>query len=206
VLLKAADHALRGGGPLWAVGLAAWTAAGLLLVAGRDRRALWLALALGGAALCAEATVELRWQHTVLLVGVALGAAVARDAPERLLLWRVQVSVLYGAAALAKLNLSFLGGGTLAVSLPLLPPPGVLVAASVATVLVEAVLAVSPWVPRLRTPALLIGVLLHGSALLLAPDGRVALRLVFFGGTAVVLLAVSAGRLAPVDSGRPATR
>ena len=103
------------------------------------------------------------WQHTVLLAFVGLAGAVARDAAERLVLWRVQLSVLYGVAAVAKLNASFLGGDVLAGSLrdgPLpvsLPLPALLVA-GVGVVLLEALLAVAPWVPRFRRPALGVAV------------------------------------------------
>ena len=196
MLLKAVDLVLTDVTPLAVV---PWTVAGALLLLGRDRAVVWAVLLGSAVGVCVDARVELTWQHTVLLAFVALAALVARDATERLLLWRVQVSVLYGVAALAKVNESFLGGGVLAVSLrdgPLgaFPGPSLLVAMSVAVVASEAALAVSPWVARLRRPALLLGVLLHGGALVLLPPAPlVGLRLVFFGGLGVVLLAGSAG-------------
>lgn len=218
VLLKAVDLLLRGPERwpllLWLAALGLWVAgAGLLLVVtdwNRSRQA-WALVLVGGLGLLADAPVELRWQHTVLLVAVALGAVVAREDSERLLLWRIELSVLYGVAALAKVNESFLGGDVLARAVggtalgrALLPDStALLLLAGVAVVLVEALLAVTPWVPRLRVPGTVLAAALHVSGLLLlSVDTLVGLRLIFFGGIGVLLHATSAG-LVSLPRARP---
>lgn len=213
VALKAVDVIARGPlalpAALWLAVLAAWLLGAGALVSGRllPARAAWALVGLSGIGFAVDLPLELVREHLVLLVAVALVAVVARTTGERLLLVRVQVSTLYGYAALAKVNASFLGGDVLtravieapAWSTILPPPPTVLLlAAGGAVIATEAALAVSPWVPRLRGPALGVGLVLHTSALVLVGDTpRVALRLVVFGGTAVVLLAVCAGLLRP---------
>lgn len=225
VLLKACDVAVRGPvelpAPLWAAVLALWAAGGLGLLTGPVRppatRAAWGAVLLAGAGIAVDTPLELYRQHLVLLMAMALGALVARDDRERLLLWRVQLTALYGVAALAKVNESFLGGDVLAravVAAPLwsalLPPPPalLLIFAGIGLVATEATLAVTPWVPRLRRPGTLLAAGLHGAALVVvSPAPLVALRLVVFGGTAVLLHAVSAGLVPASRAARPgATR
>jgi hypothetical protein len=218
VLVKAVDVLARGPSalpaPAWVLVLAAFVSGGAGLAAGTVRRTpgCW-ALVLGGAAVLAvDFPVDLRRQHLVLLMGVALVALVARDADERLLLWRVQLTALYGVAALAKLNESFLGGDVLVravVDAPLwsavlpLPPPALLVGAGTLLVAAELALAVTPWVARLRVAGTVVAALLHGGVLLLvSTDPLVAVRLVVFGGTAVLLHAVSAGLVPAVRAAR----
>lgn len=217
VLLKACDVAVRGPvelpAPLWAAVLLLWLAGGLALLTGPGRLAVartgWGAVLLAGAGLAVDYPLELYRQHLVLLMALALGALVARDDTERLLLWRVQLTALYGVAALAKVNESFLGGDVLAravVAAPLWssvlppPPPLLLVLAGIGLIVTEATLAVTPWVPRLRRPGTVLAAGLHGAAVVIvSPAPLVALRLVVFGGTAVLLHAVSAG-LVPASS------
>lgn len=214
VLLKSVDLALRGPGQLpdavWAVALAGWVAAGLALAAcARVGRTAWCGLLLSGLAIAVDAPLELRRQHLVLLLGTALAAVVARTAGERLQLWRWQLTALYGTATLAKLNESFLGGDVLATALRDGPLPVVLglpalVAAGLAVLAVEAVLAVTPWLARLRRPGTALAAVLHLAAVpLLAGDPLVGLRLVFFGGLAVLLHATSAGLLAVPERAQP---
>lgn len=204
-LLKALDPLLRGPQDLplalWAPALAVWVLGGAaLLVAQRG----WLLLLAGGLGLAADLPLELRRQHLVLLLLVALAGAVARDDGELLLLVRVQLTALYGVAALAKLNAGFLGGDALAGALAVRPPLPVLLLLGLLVVVGEALLALAPWVPRLRTAALLLAAALHGGALLLLAGGPlVTLRLAVFGGAAVLLVAVSAGRV-PVGAPRTA--
>lgn len=212
VLLKDVDVVVRGPAnqPVaWALALALLAAGGGLLLAGRDRPA-W-ALVLGGCGAAAvDLPAELVWQHTVLLALVALTAVVSRDEAERRLLWRVQVSALYGVAALAKLNEPYLAGSVLGAAVqdaPLgtgllpLPPLGVLVAASAGLLVAELLLAAAPWVPRLAAPALVLATTFHVVAVPMAgATPLVALRLVIFGGTALVLIAAATGRL-PVRGG-----
>ena len=195
VLVKAADVALRDGALL---PLAVWIAAGLALLTGRNARVWWAALLLAGGGLAIDLPLDLRRQHLVLLIGVALVGAVTADDRERLLLWRLQLTALYAFAALAKLNETFLSGSVLAaaleggpVPLPRLPVL-VLVILGIALIAVEALLAVTPWV--LQRLGLLLAVGLHGTALLVVGGGPlVTLRLVVFGGTAVLLHAAAAG-------------
>jgi hypothetical protein len=193
VLVKAVDLALSGGHP---AALVVLVAGGALLL--RDREAGWPLVLVGGLALLALAPVELRRQHLVLLVGVALVATVTRDDGERLLLWRTQLSALYGFAAAAKLNEAFLSGTVLAEAVAVPLPLPALVAAGIGLVVGEVLLAVTPWVPSLRRPGTVVAAALHGLALLVVAGGPlVTLRLVVFGGAAVLLHAVSAG-LVPV--------
>jgi hypothetical protein len=114
VLLKAVDVALRGpvSGRLWLVGLVLLAAAGAALLAGWDRGG-WVLMVAGAVATAVDAPVELRRQHLVLLALVGLAALAARTPVERRLLWSVQLSALYGVAALAKLNEPYLAGTVL---------------------------------------------------------------------------------------------
>lgn len=215
VLARAADVAVRepAAGPLAAAGAVGVLAlGGLLLVAGRSR-AGWVVVLAGCAAVVLEQPLELRLQHTVLLAWAALGAVVARGAAERLLLWRVLLSSLYGVAALSKVNESSLGGDALALSLAdapsgtgllPLPPPALLVGLALALVAAEVLLAVTPWVPRLAGPGLAVAVVFHVLAVPLAGvEPLVALRLVVFGGASLVLLSACTGRL-PLTAEREA--
>ena len=207
VLLKMLDVAVRGpadGPVLWTVATGLLATGGLLLALDRTR-AGWPVVLAGCIAVVVEQPLELRLQHTVLLAWAALGAVVARDAAERLLLWRVLVSALYGGAALAKLNESSLGGDALALSLtgaPFgtgllpLPPPALLVAMALGLVAVEVLLAMTPWVTRIARTGLVVAAVLHVLAVPLAGvEPLVAARLVVFGGTSYVLLAACTGRL-----------
>ena len=222
VLLKAIDVAVRGpvelSSGVWLAVLTLWVAAGLVLLTSRGGfaggRVAWGVVLLAGAGLAVDYPLELRRQHLVLLMGVALAAAVARHVDERLLLWRVQLTALYGVAALAKVNESFLGGDVLArgvVAAPLwsallAPPPlPLLLGAGIVLIATEALLAVTPWVRRLRRPGTAVAAGFHLLALLLASTSPlVGLRLVVFGGTAVLLHAASAGLVAP-GAAHPAT-
>lgn len=208
VLVKAVDVAVRGAGrlpgPLWALALAGLVAGGLALLAGRDRTGWALVLA-SGLAVAVDAPLELRRQHLVLLLGVALVGVVARDDGERLLLLRAQLSALYGVAALAKLNESFLGGDVLAAAVVRVPTPPLplLLAAGAGLVALEVALAVAPWRPRRRRPGLALAVAFHTATLVLVSDAPlVALRLLVFGGLAVAVHATSAGALRPASAPR----
>ncbi|MFN2522124.1 MAG: hypothetical protein ABR614_02250 [Mycobacteriales bacterium] len=213
VLLKAVDVAVRG--PLalpaggWVAALAVFVAGGSALLVGPlvrvPARTCWAAVLAGAVGIAVDLPLELRLQHLVLVMGVALAACVSRYEQERLLLWRVQLSALYGTAALAKLNESFLSGDVLAGAVlrapfwsQLLPAPplSVLLLAGAALVLTEVALAVTPWVPRLRRAGAGVALAFHSATLLLVSDSPVVgLRLVVFGGTAVLLHATSAGLL-----------
>lgn len=210
-LLKAVDVAARGPQQLspllHALSLALLVAggAGLLLC----HRAGWVAVLVAGVALATDYPLDLRRQHLVLLIAICLGALASRTVAERLVVWRVLLRSLYGVAALAKVNESFLGGDVLATALAgaplgarLLPGAVPLVVLGVLVIAAEALLAVTPWVARWRRPGTALAAVLHGAALpLLATSASVGLRLLVFGGLAVVLHAASAGLLqvGPVD-------
>ena len=210
VLVKSVDVGLRGPqdlpAPFWVLSLVLLVSGGLLLTTALER-AGWAALLAGCVVAAADFPPELRWQHLFLLLLVALAALVARDDAERLLLWRVQVSALYGTAAVAKLNGSYLGGDVLAgvtgaapLGSGLLPEPPLvlLLVAGVGLIGLEVLIAVTPWVRRLHGIGLLTAGVFHVVAVPLAgTDPLVALRLVVFGGTSLVLLAACTGRLAP---------
>lgn len=84
------------------------------------------------------------------------------------------------------------------------PPPLLLVLAGIGLIVTEATLAVTPWVPRLRRPGTVLAAGLHGAAVVIvSPAPLVALRLVVFGGTAVLLHAVSAGLVPAGGQRRP---
>lgn len=214
VLVKAVDVVARGPGelpaPVWAAVLALFVTGGTGLLASPSRRTTricWAAVLVGAAGIAADFPADLRRQHLFLLMGVALGALVARGTAERLVLWRVQLSALYAVAALAKVNESFLGGDVLVravVAAPLwsallpLPPPPALVVAGGALIAAELVLAATPWLPRLRRTGTGLAAVLHAAILVLvSTDPLVAVRLLVFGGLAVLLHAASAG-LVPV--------
>lgn len=207
VLLKAVDVVARGSvtsRPLWAAGALLLVAAGATLVAWRERPG-WALLLAGAVVTAVDAPVELRRQHLVLLALTALAALVARTERERRLLWGVQLSTLYGVAALAKVNEPFLSGTVLAAAVagaPFgtgllgLPPLPLVLVAAVGLVLTEVVLAVTPWVRRLHRPGLTVAAGFHALAVPLAGyEPLVALRITVFGGTSLVLLAAVTGRL-----------
>ncbi len=216
VLAKALDVLTRGPQrwPLWLTGLLLAVVGSASLIGGRRSRTGWTAVLLACGCWALDLPLDLRRQHLVLLAGVALAALVGRGADERLLLWRTQLTALYAFAALAKCNETFLGGDVLAravvaapawsATLPV-PAPWLLVAAGIGLIATEATLAVTPWIPVLRTPGTLLAVVLHGGALLLVTDSpAVGLRLVVFGGLAVLLHAVNAGRPARLSLTRTA--
>lgn len=194
VLVKALDVVLRGPETVaGAVGLAVWLTGGVLLLGERHG---WPCVLLGGVLLAYDAPIELWRQHLVLLVGIALVATVTRDDGERLLLWRTQLSALYGIAALAKLNEAYLSGTVLSEALVVPLPLPAVVAASLALIGTELLLATTPWVPRLRRPGTAVAAALHGLALLVVAGGPlVTLRLLVFGSAAVLLHAACAGVL-----------
>lgn len=205
VLLKAVDVVARGPDQLplllWLAAVSVWVAGAGLLLAGRYERPGWALVLAAGLALAADFPADLRRQHLVLLLLIALVAALTEEARERLLLWRVQLSALYGTAGLAKVNESFLSGTVLASAVPRLPL-ALLVVASVAVVAVELLLAATPWIPRLRRAGVVIASALHlGALALLSVTPEVGLRLVVFGGAAVLLCAVSAGLVTPAQAG-----
>ena len=217
VLLKTVDVVARGAVSstlLWVAGALLLAGAGAALVARRERPG-WALLLAGAVVTAVDAPVELRRQHLVLLGLVALAALVARTDGERRLLWSVQVSALYGIAAAAKLQETYLSGTVIAAAvagapfgtgLVGVPPLPLAVAASAGLVLTEVLLALVPWVERLQRVGLAVAGAFHALAVPLAGyEPLVALRLTVFGGASLVLLLSVTGRLPSVDTGRQRT-
>lgn len=78
---------------------------------------------------------------------------------------RTQVSIVYAFAAISKLNLPYISGAVLLLNSPVPGieslPHWIFIAAAVASVAVEAFLAVAFWIRRFRTGALVVGVGFH---------------------------------------------
>lgn len=103
-------------------------------------------------------------------------------------LLKLQVSIVYGFAALAKLNPEYLAGDTLARFIPSSPVHPILgarlmakafIAAAIASIVAEACVAVWLWRPRLRGLAVALGVALH-VGMVAAVGSGVRLQLVIF--------------------------
>lgn len=122
---------------------------------------------------------QLYFSHLYLLALIVLLIALA--APENrsetvlywpILLLKLQLSIVYLFAALSKMNSQYLSGFMLAANFrkSLIPPPTVLSAFAVASILVEVFLAFALWSTRLRKPAVIIGIVFHaGMVFSLAP-------------------------------------
>jgi hypothetical protein len=101
------------------------------------------------------------------------------------LLLKLQLSIVYGFSAIAKITPIYLSGLVIAVNLrrsgPLIVPiewrtPAIMSAFAVLSVITEAFLAVALWLPRWRRLAVVIGVGFHVTlVLLLIPEVRVQL-------------------------------
>ena len=128
---------------------------------------------------------------TALLVVADAGAAISLDARRRgeravswwsVVLLRVQTSLVYGFATLAKLNLVFISGAVLLATIPrsgalglpeALRRPEVLAPLAMASVLMEAALAVGPWFRRWRHQVFALALPLHlGMILFITPEVR----------------------------------
>jgi len=125
-----------------------------------------------------------------LLVLADAGAALSVDARVRgrrgeaawvpgwpVTLLKLQVSIVYAFAALAKINAEYLSGTTLALSagagsLRFVPEPGsrAAVGGALVSIALEAFLAVALWVPRWRGAAFAAGAALHAAMIALLPD------------------------------------
>ena len=100
-------------------------------------------------------------------------------------LLKAQLTIVYGFAALAKLNAVYLSGRALARVVPwreiaslfgMRAAVYIVIAASIAAVVTETLLAVWFWSPRWRVPAVALGVLLHAGIVALMP-GKVPLAI-----------------------------
>lgn len=168
------------------VALGVWVAAAVAFLVGWRTR--WAGAALTGAMTAVlAADQQLYSNHLYLLILLALlltladsAAAISLDARRqgerlRVAAWpvtllKIQLSVVYGFAALLKVNAYYLSGVVLRVfwvregmfALPdALRRPEVLVPLALASVLAEAFIAVAIWFPRTRHAAFLVGLALH---------------------------------------------
>jgi hypothetical protein len=140
--------------------------------------------------------------HLYLLCVVVLVLTWAENTTARTLL-RVQLTIVYFYAALAKVNLSFLSGAALLPYTRTVLPESwirveVLAPFALGTVLAEGFLAVGFWSKRGRPWAWAIGIALHAGAVALVEQGRLAVLV--FGITMVGLYTVF-GPIRPYASG-----
>lgn len=136
---------------------------------------------------------------TVLLVVADSGAALSVDArrgnerqvpawPRTLL--RIQTSIVYGYAALWKMNLTYVSGAVLLTFMPTsglfaLPEPlrtvQVLAPMAIVSVMMEAFVAVMVWWPRWRHQAFSVALMLHtGMVLFIDPTDRLQISIFAF--------------------------
>lgn len=121
-------------------------------------------------------------------------------APNQIPAWpvtllKLQLSIVYGFAAIAKINAVYLSGGTLAADIRggMIPLPSsmlrweVLAPAAMLSILIEAYLAGAFWIPRLRRSAVVLGVLLHVGFIVTMP---VPLQLTVFAVEMISLYAL----------------
>lgn len=144
----------------------------------RSRGYAWLAVLLLGAALLFPGDYH---DAPILLVWlVVITAATERRPDERAVLLRVCVTVVYAFVAVSKLNPSWLSGDqlrNLIATRPQVEVFGELLSSpvarglAVATIVVEAWLALGLWFTRTRVPTAALGVLLHTTLVVVAHRG-----------------------------------
>ncbi|GGH41076.1 HTTM domain-containing protein [Microbacterium album] len=198
-MLKTLDIALRaddliGMLPALAASLI-WFAAAVALTLGcRYRIAAAVILAIS---VILPIVTAFQWynQHLYLIASICLILVVNEYVPTLL---RAQLSIVYGFAAITKLNESFLSGTEIYNSavqrtfwttfINVDPPVWALIGVSVFAIVVELFLAVAFWLPRLRWVALLIGLCFQIGMLVLMTGGALSLvRLAVFGFLMIAL-------------------
>lgn len=164
---------------VWALYVSAWLAASVALTSGRAVRPAAGAIAvlavvgwLGPVSNLVDGLALFGWFGLIL-------AVTGRD-DERALLLRVQVSVVYGFAAIAKLNPTFLDGdqlrgifrsrGRWEAPVELLEG-GTGTAVALGALAIEVFLAVALWFPRTRRVAVVVGVVAHVAFIVVASHG-----------------------------------
>jgi len=198
------------GAVLALAGLAVVAAA--LLAAGVWDRLAAGVLAAGIAAVLAL-DAQLYANHLYLLGLVLLIWAVA-PLDARAASYRWLVSIVYGFAALTKLNVTYLSGLVLSANLGTGPVPlpealnvwWLLSGLAILSVIVEAFLAVALWLPRWRREAVIVGVSLHAGILALMSPWW---NLLVFGALMISLYSAfvadpAAGRTDRSSATRPA--
>lgn len=117
-------------------------------------------------------------------------------------LMRAQVSVVYAFAASSKLNLPYISGAVLLLNSPVpgieALPHWVFIAAAVASVAVEAFLAVAFWIRRFRSGAVVVGVGFH---LIILMSVRVVPDLITFAVLMASAYLAFFSKLSPTASG-----
>lgn len=121
-----------------------------------------------------------------------------------LVLMQFQVSVVYGFAAIAKLNPEFLSGDVLAgyfdgALLPAPIPDAVVPGLALLAIAVEGYIAAAVWLPRLRASAFGLVIPLHAGMLFVATDWVQLGGIVIFAGVMATLLSSFA---APAEGSR----
>lgn len=125
----------------------------------------------------------------VLLLAIANPTMKSHTVPYwPILLLKIQLSIVYFFAAVSKLTPVYLSGWMIGTNLRegIVAGPNTLKAFAVASIMVEVFVALALWTPRLRKPAVVVGVLLHiGMVTMLT--STVAVQLALF---AVACLAI----------------
>lgn len=195
VLLKSVDLADRMPSDLvvgWAL-LAIVVFAGVLLLADRSARTASVAVTAGLVGIVAANDHGLWNNHTYLMAleGLILGVFHPLHQPT---LMRVQLTVLYGFAALSKVNGAYLTGAEIerALTGPALHwitlGPDQFAILAIASIVVEGFLAIGLWFRRTRVAAVVVGAAFHLSLVLaMSPRWDSAVRLVVFAGAALLL-------------------
>lgn len=135
--------------------------------------------------------------HVVLMITVAL-ILLLFDRAEQPTLLKVQLSIVYGFAAVTKLNAAYISGAVLDSKLASSDawqhlhlsalPAAVLPTLAVVSIVVEAGLAVALWFKAMRGPAAVIGVVFHITMVALMAYGIVSVvRLAVFSGLMLAL-------------------
>ena len=189
----------------WPLLAAMWALGAMALVVGR-RTSLGAGLLALTVLVLLGADANLRWSHLYVLgLAATIIAAGGRSfdgarrgpggAPQvpgwPVLVVRIQVSIIYGFAGLAKVNEDFVSGLVLfenlagSVTAGWLPPqvaasPVALTTLAVAVICAELWLAAGLWVTRWFFANLAVAVVLHAGMLLLARDGQEALHFALF--------------------------
>lgn len=179
--------------------LGAWLAASVTLT--RDVRTK---LAAGTLAVLVPVilsqSMDLFNQHLALIGWIGLWLALLDGEQQRMAL-RVQLSIVYGFGALAKLNPWFLSGSVLEAGpgsrMDL--PASAWVVLAVGTVVIEGWLAVGLWFDRTRAVSIVLGVALHVGIIATMATGATSLvRMIVFNGLCVALYLAFTRSAAPV--------
>jgi hypothetical protein len=153
--------------PVWCV----WMLAGVAFLLGWHTR--WAGGALFVALVCVLSGDQQLYSNHLYLLATIVGLFTLLETgwvARPILLLRLQVSIVYGFAALAKVNVAYLSGAVLNIYIghgSVVPfPDGLRVAVVMAplawlSIIGEGMLATGFWLPRWRMGATVLGVLMH---------------------------------------------